>query len=704
MLASKTKESYRSQLKKFSKWLKKKEYYSCLIPTVAGADEPAHFALLRAEGVFLDPQSLDIEWLKQYAAELVNRKDENGNPKPVGISALNGLRSAVVWTFSATAVMKPATFDSQLHGFFKGLKRTDAMIRRESNGGVNVRPGKDSLPFAVYAALCREMLLAKEANLRWAHCYATLSWNLMSRTNNVEDLRLSRVSWKDDALLVYFAQLKNDQSGLRLRDPTHLFANPLRPEICPVLALGILLASGACTVDGGLLFPGGRQSQRFSDNLNLALKRPDVERALNAVGRNASEICTHSFRKGSASYAASGSVGGPSFAAIHLRARWLMGAVHERYIRYEHAGDQYCGRVVTGLPLQSSDFAVLPPHFPPECAAADQAARSVFGARMWGETHLRGVLRHCLASMVHHSEWLLEHMHAESALRLSAPWNSAQMLNNLRPFVISGRSSPHLTATGIPPHVELIMRSERQEAAANRVAQAVGDFPQEVGSQLSELMRQRDAESGNVLPTVFADMIRNLEQRVAAGQQALAGQIAQMANGGGVGMVSGAAHGDSGGNESGVFHWRSTDGEQEARPRLLPENWKLPSINLSTGWNLWWRGEPDKGIKPYREIVSHIDVPSASRERFRFWMSIFKRLETILRRLGSFVEEPSDEQVEKMLPLALEVVIKWDQSRTSGRKRGRYNEIRVDTYVKKMKGLTGTELLEFVEKCQQPEQ
>jgi hypothetical protein len=32
--------------------------------------------------------------------------------------------------------------------------------------------------------------------------------------------------------------MKNDQSGERPRDPRHIYANPLMPEVCPILSLG----------------------------------------------------------------------------------------------------------------------------------------------------------------------------------------------------------------------------------------------------------------------------------------------------------------------------------------------------------------------------------------------------------------------------------------------------------------------------------
>lgn len=72
---------------------------------------------------------------------------------------------------------------------------------------------------------------------------------------------------------------------------------------------------------------------------------------------------THSVRKGVATFACSGTTGGPSIASACLRVGWYLGGVQDRYIRYESAGDKYLGRVVAGLPLNSADFAALPPHF-----------------------------------------------------------------------------------------------------------------------------------------------------------------------------------------------------------------------------------------------------------------------------------------------------------------------------------------------------
>jgi len=71
----------------------------------------------------------------------------------------------------------------------------------------------------------------------------------------------------------------------------------------------------------------------------------------------------HSIRKGASSYVSGGSTCAPPQVATNLRAGWSMGGVQDTYLRYEAAGDQYVGRVVSGLPISSPKFSALPPQF-----------------------------------------------------------------------------------------------------------------------------------------------------------------------------------------------------------------------------------------------------------------------------------------------------------------------------------------------------
>ncbi|KAH9119958.1 hypothetical protein LEN26_011360 [Aphanomyces euteiches] len=179
-----------------------------------------------------------------------------------------------------------------------------------------------------------------------------MPWNLMCRSISTQTIQINHISREEDALGVVFFKSKTDQAGEKSRDPRHIYANPFNPN---VLALAIYLASHP-QLTPGLLFPGGKQRDRFGKVL-ARLVQTVLKEKTPLIG-------THSIRKGVATFACSGSTCGPSMASVCLRCGWTMGHVLERYIHHERAGDQYLGRVVAGLPNYKTEFATLPPHFP----------------------------------------------------------------------------------------------------------------------------------------------------------------------------------------------------------------------------------------------------------------------------------------------------------------------------------------------------
>ncbi|EEY55124.1 uncharacterized protein PITG_22162 [Phytophthora infestans T30-4] len=105
-------------------------------------------------------------------------------------------------------------------------------------------------------------------------------------------------------------------SGDRPRDPRHVYANPLQPGICPIVALGLYWAA-TNSDESDLLFPGNNQYDRFRRCWIRLLDQDDVMPI----------------------------VDGSSFAC------WLA------------AGDMHVGRTVAGLPTESYRFSALAPHF-----------------------------------------------------------------------------------------------------------------------------------------------------------------------------------------------------------------------------------------------------------------------------------------------------------------------------------------------------
>ena len=122
-------------------------------------------------------------------------------------------------------------------------------------------------------------------------------------------------------------------------------------------------------------------------------------------GIDVKDLGVHSFRKGAAGYISSGSTCAPPQVATNLRAGWTMGVIQDTYLKYEAAGDQYVGRVVSGLPVCSAKFAILPPQLDDDCdvETTDALVKSFFPGI---PSHFHYCCKFFAASLLYHFEEL----------------------------------------------------------------------------------------------------------------------------------------------------------------------------------------------------------------------------------------------------------------------------------------------------------
>ena len=246
----------------------------------------------------------------------------------------------------------------------------------------------------------------------------------------------------------------------------------------------------------------------------------------------AEDLGTHSFRKGSTTYTTSGSADGPSFNAVCQRAGWKLGTVQDKYLRWERASDNYAGRVVCGLPLDSDQFAILPPHF--ETSAPPPSQQQQGGGDEWDPSmaeskissalhlcysadlldvpHLLPVLRMCLASAVYHMEHLLHKLHPRGSSLLQHPlFCNSSLQDGLRVLVRCGRRSSVMAATGIPAHVVHIGRlkdieesirenNEKMERSTNRIIT-------EVLQGVDKIFDEKSFEQGNITSATLREQV-----------------------------------------------------------------------------------------------------------------------------------------------------------------------------------------------------
>ncbi|ETP27677.1 hypothetical protein F442_23046, partial [Phytophthora nicotianae P10297] len=112
----------------------------------------------------------------------------------------------------------------------------------------------------------------------------------MARAANTVSLCYSHMEWGEDALRVFFAHMKNDQRGTRPRDPRHIYANPLMPAICPILAIGLYWLVYGVETSATHVFPGNDQYDRFRKALRRVLESTGMAGELERCGTNCDDI------------------------------------------------------------------------------------------------------------------------------------------------------------------------------------------------------------------------------------------------------------------------------------------------------------------------------------------------------------------------------------------------------------------------------
>jgi hypothetical protein len=122
------------------------------------------------------------------------------------------------------------------------------------------------------------------------------------------------MEWEGDSLIVYIVGHRAGQTGEHVI-PIHIYANPSKPWVCPLTALGLYLFGIHFRPDNSSLDSlfTGNSYETFTKFLVDALH------ILQGLSKDPADFGTQSFRLGVATYVA-GFIGGPSIVPILLRA------------------------------------------------------------------------------------------------------------------------------------------------------------------------------------------------------------------------------------------------------------------------------------------------------------------------------------------------------------------------------------------------
>ena len=188
-----------------------------------------------------------------------------------------------------------------------------------------------------------------------------------------------------------------------------------------------------------------------------------------ALGVDEHTLGSHSCRKGAITVISTGCTVSPPMASICLRAGWSMGNVKDRYIHYEKAGDQFCGRCVTGLSSLKKEFAVSPVHwdFTKSGERGAKGVKDMIEEKFVGtneiDPHLFELVTYLFAAVCFHFKYLDETIPEGCKLRGSPLFNAAADFEFRSEAKIeypwsATKYTPQ--QTGIPPHTILLVELE----------------------------------------------------------------------------------------------------------------------------------------------------------------------------------------------------------------------------------------------------
>ena len=167
------------------------------------------------------PPPLEFEKYKakafmKYLPPLQNTK----TGKRLGLSAYCNRCSALFHLFRIFGKVQSNEFKLRLATMFRGFKRKLAIELQDGDG--RIQTGKTPLSFSLYVRLNELMLEEDTTESMFGRAFMTITWNLVCRASNTSSIHLHHMEWAEDSLRIYFAHMKNDQTGERKRDPRHI--------------------------------------------------------------------------------------------------------------------------------------------------------------------------------------------------------------------------------------------------------------------------------------------------------------------------------------------------------------------------------------------------------------------------------------------------------------------------------------------------
>jgi hypothetical protein len=546
------------------------------------------------------------EWLAGF-----NGRDGVAPSKSVlggATSALNSLMSSHGFSLSKGDL-------DGIKDYKKGTQRERAESRQ--NGTLPSVEGKAALNGETYAFLLRTLVINGET---FSALFCVLAWNLMVRISNVSLLRASCMLFSNDALQVHIVKHKSDQEGART-DPKHCYANPTNFTTCIVTLLAMYFAQyGAPRNATDEIFPGDRQHDRFVETMRNTISSTDALcKMLERQGITVSDVAAHSLRKGARSFASGGTTAGPTTPTLLMRGGWSQENLDTKYVRYENAGDQQAGRILSMLSPMLPTFAILPPHFDVVDDVVLRAVRDSFGE---SPTQFQGILVMCLASLVYHRNSMRSLLEKSHPIFRTPPFTLG-IVDQLAHRVAVEFAGDTMTPTGVPPATTIMVELQQMK-------QTVASLPSLLRETVHDEFEQRALDTGQISRDNLGSMLDGMEKRILERLQPIQAPPAPAP------QVVQEQDGFQRYNWGGGIH-------------PVPEDFVLDTrLTTDRLFHLYHLGDHEARIGPYKKIKA-VDVKAKqAKARVSDMHVLMDAMQVSLQKTGHWYHAPTVTEVEAM--------------------------------------------------------
>ena len=428
---------------------------------------------------------------------------------------LRKYKDAILFGAKRARCSLPAQYDTEMEPFMNSLKKENQSKRKL---GQVTEKEADPISFPLYRHICNTALTEGDI---FVWCFTVMQWNCIARSINIGNLRFNCLSVGQDSCIVKYWDTKKDKTGDKTC-PKNCYANPNDPNVCFFTSLGCYLAMNDETYttsskDTIFLSSDTKEtsaSQKYCRKLAIFLKKMilTVREFIRPDHANA-----HGIRKGSATKATSGTTCPPPPASVAHRGEWSLGKVFDIYWLYAESGDQYLGRILAGLDPNSLVFAILPPHFIEGMEnnfirmGMNKTFKNILELERNGElgTNMTGILLRCLASIVHHREFLKNIMCNTPGHPLNqlAILNDNDLLTKLSTLSTTEPSAKITSPTGIPPHVNILKKMDSILQILQEIREDSQSLERKLQDAVENQMERHARQNGNLTYSAMKEML-----------------------------------------------------------------------------------------------------------------------------------------------------------------------------------------------------